>query len=118
MFGKSMDLGAKRDMMDAVMFYFVQMVLIAGLSTVLFHFLGMMGISHDAKAFFEGGDTNKIVGSLFVLWLGGSILSKRGLTSDMMSVIVVAAAIYLTWTSGIVLGLVPVALLTTMGKKD
>ncbi len=110
-----MDLGVKRDFVDAFMFYVVHLVILVGFSTVLFHFLGMAGVTGDAGEFFAGGKMHTLVGSLFVLWLGGSILSKRGMTSDMMSVIVLMAGLYLAWTSSVILGLVPIALLTTMG---
>jgi hypothetical protein len=50
------------------------------------------------------------------MWLGGMILTKRGQTSDILSILVVAAGVYLAWTTGVMIGLVPIALLTTMGK--
>jgi len=116
MFGKSMDVGAKRDMREAVEFYFVQLMLIVGFSTVLFHFLGMAGVVHNVGGFFEGGEMNRMIGTLFVLWLGGSVLAKRSLTNDILSVVVLMAGVYLSWTGNVVMGMVPVALLTTMGK--
>ncbi len=115
MFGNS-DVGAKRDVMGAVMFYVAQLILLAGLSTVLVHFLGMAGVVESAGSFFEGGEIHTLIGSIFVLWLGGSILVKRGATNDIMSILIVAAGVYLAWDSSVLLGLVPVALLTTMGK--
>lgn len=114
MFGSS-DVGAKRDVMGATLFYVAQLVALAGLSTVLVHFLGMAGVVKDAGTFFDGGQVYTLIGSIFTLWLGGSILAKRNATSDTMSVLVVAVGVYLAWTSGVMLGLVPVALLTTMG---
>ena len=116
MFGNSLDFGAKRDLMGAFMFFVTHLVILVGLSTVLVHFLGMVGMVEGGGSFFEGGEVFTMIGSLFVLWLGGSILSKRGLTSDILSIIVVSAGVYLAWTSGVVIGLVPIALLTTMGK--
>jgi hypothetical protein len=118
MFGNS-DVGAKRDVMGAVWFYVAQMVMIAGLSTVLVHFAGMAGVA-DAKTaggFFDGGHVNQVVGAAFTLWLGGAILTKRGATNDMMSFSIVAVGVYLAWHSGVMLGLVPIALLTTMGNS-
>ncbi len=118
MFGKSMDLGAKRDFTDAFMFYVVHLAILVGFSTVLFHFLGMAGIVSNAGDFFAGGKMHTLVGSLFVLWLGGSILAKRNMTSDILSVVVLMAGLYLAWTSSVILGLVPIALLTTMGHNN
>jgi hypothetical protein len=116
MFGKSMDLTAKRDMMGAVAFFFANLVAVAGLSTVLVHFFGIAGVIEASGSFFEGGSVYTTIGTLFTLWLGGMVLTKRGLTSDIMSIIVVMVGVYLAFTSGIMLGLVPIALLTTMNK--
>jgi len=116
MFGKSLDLGVKRDVMGAVMFFFAHLMVLVGVSTVLVHFMGMVGVVEGGGGFFEGGDTFTLISSLFVLWLGGSILAKRGSSSDMMSIVIVMIGVYLAWTSGAVLGLVPIALLTTIGK--
>jgi hypothetical protein len=116
MFGKTLDFGAKRDLRGAFEFFVAHLVVIAGVSTVLVHFLGMVGAVHATGGFFDGGEVYTMIGSLFVMWLGGMVLSKRGQTSDILSILVVAAGVYLAWTTGVMLGLVPVALLTTMGK--
>ena len=116
MFGNSLDLGAKRDFMGALMFFVAHLMVLVGVSTVLVHFLGMVGMVEEGGSFFGGGHTFTLISSLFVLWLGGSVLAKRGLTSDIMSIIIVMIGVYLAWTSGAVLGLVPIALLTTIGK--
>lgn len=116
MFGKSMDLGAKRDVVGAVVFFLANLVVVAGLSTVLVHFFGMTGIVTASGSFFDGGAVYTTIGTLFTLWLGGMVLTKRGMTNDIMSIIVVMIGVYLAYTQGIMLGLVPVALLTTMNK--
>ena len=117
MFGKTLDLAAKRDVMGAFGFFVAHLVILVGASSVLVHFLGMVGlVDGNVGSFFEGGEVNTLIGSLFVLWLGGMVLAKRGLTSDLMSIIIVGAGLYLSWTSGAVLGLVPIALLTTISK--
>lgn len=117
MFGKTLDLGMKRDFMGAFMFFLVHLVILVGLSTVAIHFMDMAGMMEgSAGSFFEGGSMHTLIGSFFVLWLGGSILHKRGMTSDTMSIIMVVAGLYLAWTSSVILGLVPIALLTTLGK--
>ena len=115
MFG-NVDVGAKRDVMGAVTFYVTQLIVLAGISTVLVHFLGMAGVVENAGGFFEGGETYTLIGTMFTLWLGGSILSKRGATNDLTSFVIVAAGVYLAWTSGIMMGMIPIALLTTLGK--
>ena len=116
MFGSS-DVSAKRDVTGAVLFYVAQLIALAALSTVLVHFLGMAGVVENAGNFFEGGHVYTLIGSIFTLWLGGSILAKRGATSDTMSVLVVAVGVYLAWTSGVMLGLIHIALLTTMSSS-
>lgn len=117
MFGKYMDYKEKNDMVGAFMFFVTHLILVAGISTVLVHFMGMAGMGESGGSFFGGGNTQTMIGSLFVLWLGGSILAARNATSDMMSVIVVMGGIYLAWTASVMLGLVPIALLTTMSKS-
>jgi hypothetical protein len=116
MFGKSLDLGVKRDAMGAAGFFFAHLVILVGLSSVLVHFLGVAGVVQAGGGFFEGSTVHTMIGSLFTLWLGGMILHKRGMTSDLMSIIVVMIGVYLAWDTSVILGLVPVALLTTMGK--
>lgn len=118
MFTKSLDLTLKHDGVSGLMFYLVHLVLLTGLSTMLVFFLGHMGlIEGTVGTFFEGGDIHTLIGTLFVLWLGGSILHAKSLTNDIMSVIIVGVGIYLAWTTGAILGLIPIALLTTLGKK-
>lgn len=116
MFGKYMDYNAKNDMVGAFVFFIMHLIMVAGVSTVLVHFMGMAGMGDGGGSFFGGGSTQTMIGTLFVMWLGGSILTARNATSDMMSVIVVMAGIYLAWTASVMLGLVPIALLTTIGK--
>lgn len=116
MFGKAMELGGKRDLMGAVIFYLAHLVILVGFSSVMVHFMGMFGVIEGGGAFFDGGEMHSLIGSLFVLWLGGMILSKRGATNDLTSFAIVGAGVYLAWTSGAILGLVPIALLTTIGK--
>lgn len=116
MFGKSLDVGAKRDIMGAVTFYVAQVVVLAGVSTVLVHVLGMLGVADAAGSFFAGGDTYTLIGSIFVLWLGGMTLHARGMTGDILSVLMVVAGVYLAHDQSVLLGLVPIALLTTISK--
>jgi hypothetical protein len=117
MFGKYLDMSAKRDMVGGFSFFLAHLVILVGISSVLMHFLSMIGmVDGSAGSFFEGGETYTLIGTLFTMWLGGMVLTKRGLTSDTMSIIIVMAGVYLAWTSSVVLGLVPIALLTTINK--
>ena len=44
MFGKLTDVGAKRDFVGAFTFYVANVVVLAGISAVLIHALGMVGM--------------------------------------------------------------------------
>jgi len=117
MFGKVLDLGVKRDVLSAVIFFLVHLTILVGLSTVLVHYMGVIGlIDVVTGTFFDGGTMHTLIGSVFVLYLGGMTLTKRRLTNDLMSIIIVSAAVYLAWTTSVVFGLIPIALLTTIGK--
>ncbi len=116
MFGKILDVGTHRSTMDAVWFYILSLVLLVGISTTLVHFLGMAGVVDSTTGFFSGGEIHTLIGSLFVLMVSGLILTSRKMTSDIFAVLVAGVGIYLAYTTSIMLGLIPVALLTTMKK--
>lgn len=117
MFGKVLDVGHHRSTMDAVWFYFISLTLMVGISTTLVHFLGMAGIVDTTGSFFGGGEIYTLIGTVLVLALSGLILSARNLTSDIFSVLVVAVGVYLAYTGSVMIGLIPVALLTTIKTK-
>lgn len=114
MFGKLTDLGAHRDFMGAVQFYVAHTVILVGFATVLVHVLGMMGVVSGVGSFFDGGQVHTIIGSLFVLFLSGMVLTQRGMTGNLFAIVATAAGLYLSWDVGVLVGMVPVALLTTM----
>ena len=114
MFGKLTDLGAHRDFWGAVQFYFAHTVILVGLATVLVHVLTMMGVVHDVGSFFAGGDVNTMIGSAFVLFLSSMMLTQRKLTGDLLSIILVVVGLFLSWNVGVLVGMVPVAFLTTL----
>lgn len=116
MFGKYFDVGEKRDFGSAFMFFVMNLVLLVGLSSVFVHFFGFTGWVENSASFFEGSQVHTIIGSLFVLWIGGMIVSKRGMTANFIAILMVIAGLYLAWSFSVILGLVPIALLTTMDK--
>lgn len=116
MFGKILDVGSHRTTMEAVWFYIMSLVLLVGISTTLVHFLGLAGIVDGGTAFFTGGEVHTLIGTLFVLMVSGLILNSRKMTGDIFAVLVAAVGIYLAYTSSIMLGLIPVAVLTTLKK--
>lgn len=117
MFGKILDVGHHRTTWDAVVFYFISLTLMVGISTTLVHFLGMAGVVDGSGSFFGGGEIYTLIGTVMTLMIGGLILSGRNLTSDLFSVLVVAVGVYLAYTSNVMIGLIPVALLTTIKTK-
>lgn len=117
MFGKILDVGHHRTTWDAVVFYFISLTLMVGISTTLVHFLGMAGVVETSGSFFGGGEMYTLIGTVLTLMIGGLILSGRNLTSDLFSVLVVGVGVYLAYTSSVMIGLVPVALLTTIKTK-
>ena len=117
MFGKILDVGTHRSTTEAVWFYVLSLVLLVGLSTTLVHFLGMAGIvDGTVGGFFGGGEIHTLIGSLFVLMISGLILTSRKMTDDIFAVLVAGVGIYLAYTTSVMLGLIPVALLTTLKK--
>jgi len=48
--------------------------------------------------------------------VSGLILSHRKLTSDIFAVLLTVVAVYLSYTTDVMLGLIPVAILTTIKK--
>lgn len=117
MFGKILDVGHHRTTWDAVVFYFISLTLMVGISTTLVHFLGMAGVVENTGSFFGGGEVYTLIGTVLTLLVGGLILSARNLTSDLFSVLVIAVGVYLAYTSSVMIGLVPIALLTTIKTK-
>lgn len=116
MFGKVISINQKT-VTDAIMFYIVQTVILVGISTTLAYVLGMMGVVETTGSFFEGGSFYTMIGTAFVLLLSSGIVMSKGLSSDIFSIIIAVAGIYLAWTSGVLLGLIPVALLSTFDSR-
>jgi hypothetical protein len=117
MFGKILDVTHHRTTTEAVWFYFLSLTLMVGISTTLVHFLGMAGVVESTGSFFGGGEVYTLIGTVLVLMISGLILSGRNLTSDIFSVLVVAVGVYLAYTTSVMIGLIPVALLTTIKTK-
>jgi hypothetical protein len=78
--------------------------------------LGLVGVVENAGTIFTGGTIFTLIGTGFILVLGSLILHEKKLTSDMFSIVMLGIAVYLAYTSSVFLGLVPVALLTTIKK--
>ena len=116
MIGKILDVGHVRSTTEAIWFYVLSLVLLVGISTTLVHFLGLAGVVDTTGTFFTGSEIHTLIGSVFTLFVSGLILTHRKLTSDIFAVLLVGVGVYLAYTTGILLGLVPVAILTTIKK--
>tara|TARA_B100000508_G_C11432424_1_gene264164 strand:- start:246 stop:554 length:309 start_codon:yes stop_codon:yes gene_type:complete len=102
--------------MGAFWFYVLSLTLLVGISTTLVHFLGMIGVVEGGGSFFVGSEIHTLIGSLFVLMVSGLILTSRKMTSDIFAVLLVVVGVYLAYTTSVMIGLIPVALLTTIKK--
>lgn len=121
MFGflKSLDVTKTHSVTDAVWFYITGLIVMVGFTTVLGYVLGHLGLVDKVGSFSDGGTTYTLLGTGFVLLLSSLILSGRKLTGDLFSIVLVGIAVYLSFTMSLILGLVPVAILTTIhGKKE
>ena len=116
MLDKILDVGHVRSTTGAFWFYVLSVVLLVGISTTLINFLGMVGAVDSVGTFFGGTTIHTLIGSVFTLLLSGMILSHRKLTSDIFAVLLTVVAVYLTYTVDVTLGLIPVAILTTIKK--
>lgn len=116
MIDKILDVGNVRSTTGAFWFYVLSLVLLVGVSTTLVHFLGMVGAVDSSGSFFSGSSIHTLIGSLFTLMVSGLILSSRKLTSDIFAVLLTVVAVYLSYTTDVMLGLIPVAILTTIKK--
>lgn len=116
MIGKILDVGHVRSTIGAFWFYVLSLVLLVGISTTAVHFLGLVGVVEGGGTFFAGSEIHTLIGSLFVLFVSGLILTHRKMTSDIFAVLLVGVGVYLAYTTGVMLGLIPVAILTTLKK--
>ena len=117
MIDKILDVGHVRSTVGAFWFYVLSVVMLVGISTTLLHFLGMVGLVDGAEgSFFAGSSLHTLVGSIFTLFVSGLILTHRKLTSDIFAVLLTVVAVYLAYSTDIMLGLIPVAILTTIKK--
>ncbi|MBI1327679.1 MAG: hypothetical protein GC136_08570 [Alphaproteobacteria bacterium] len=114
MFGKMLDVGTHRSVNEAFWFYVTSMILLIGISTFLVHILSLAGIVSGVGTFFEGHSVHTLIGTGFILIVSSLILTSRKLTSDLLSIVLVVLGVYLGYTTSVILGMIPVALLTTM----
>ena len=117
MIDKILDVGHVRSTSGAFWFYILSVVILVGISTTLLHVLGMVGVVDSSASFFSGSMMHTYIGSVFTLFVSGLLLTHRKLTSDIFAVLLTVLAVYLSYKVDIMLGLIPVAILTTISKK-
>lgn len=113
MFGKMLD-STMKTVIDGFGVYLMASILLVGLSTVLVHVLGMVGVVEATGSVFTGGGIFTLIGTGFVLVLSSLILHEKKLTGDMHSIVLTVIAVWLAYTTSVFLGLIPIALLTTI----
>ena len=116
MFGKIIDTTHTKTTTEAVWFYIMSLIILVGFSTVLLHVLGLTGVVSGVGTFFEGHSLHTLIGTGFVLVLSSMILTSRKLTGDLFSILLVGLGVYLSFTMTVMVGMIPVALLTTLNK--
>lgn len=118
MFDKITDLTKTRSVMDSLVFFVGMSVILLGLTTLTGSVLGTIGVGGSVvSGIFGGIGLSTVIGTLFVLISGGSILHHKKMTGDILSVIVMLAAVYLSYTTSVFLGLLLVSYLTTVKGK-
>lgn len=116
MFSKYTDLSGTRNFMEAVGFFIFFSVFLVGLSTMVVHVLGAIGVIESVTTFFVGGHVHVMIGSAFVLLLASLVVNQKGMSKDILSILLVILALGLSYQVDILLGMVPVAILTMLKK--
>lgn len=117
MFTNLTDLKQNRSITDAIGFYLFHTILLVGLTTFLGHYLVTFGvIDGTVGSFFDGGHIHTLIGTGWILVLSSMVLTGKGMTNDIMAVIIMLVGVYLAYTVNVMLGMVVVAYLTTLHK--
>jgi hypothetical protein len=112
------DLTKTRDIMDSIWFFVGMSIILLGITTFVGHVMGAIGVGTDVlSGIFGGVGISTIIGTLFVLVSGGSIVHHKKLSGDTLSVIVLLTGVYLSYTTSVFLGLLLVSYLTTVKSK-
>lgn len=118
MLDKITDTTKTHDIMGSIWFFTGMSVIVLGLTTLIGSVLTTVGVSGDViGGIFGGVGLSTIIGTLFVLITGGSIVHHKKLSGDILSVIVLLTGVYLSFTSSVFLGLALVSYLTMVKGK-
>ena len=113
MFGNMLDVSTVRNHIGAFWFYVMSVIVLLGSIQVL----EMTGILGGIGSVFSGHDIHTLIGTAFALIISGLIVSGRNLSGDLYAVLLTLVAVYLSYTTDVMIGLIPVALLTTLHTK-
>lgn len=118
MLHKMTDITQTRSITDSIWFFVGMSVVLLGITTLTGHVLGTIGVGGDAiGGVFGGVALTTIIGTLFVLVSGGSIVHHKKLSGDVLSVVILLTGVYLSYTTSVFLGLLLVSYLTTVKGK-
>lgn len=115
MFGKYTDIVGTKNFLDAIGFYLFFTIFFVGLSSVLVHILGVVGIVEGIGGMLSGISISTLVGSAWVLFLSSMIVNKKGL-KDLLSIVLLVLGTYLAYDMGVIVGMIPVTILTMLKK--
>lgn len=118
MLDKMTDLTKTRSIFDSILFFVGMSVILLGLTTLTGNVLGTIGVgSTIVSGIFGGVGLSTIIGTLFVLVSGGTIVHHKKLSGDILNVVIMLGAVYLSYTTSVFLGLLLVSYLTTVKGK-
>lgn len=117
MIGKLVD-STLKTVIDTIGVLIISAVVVVGITTTSIHVLDLMNVVDGTDSILTGGHVSTLIGTGIVLVLGTLILHEKKLTNDLLSIALVGGGVWvaLTVSSGVLLGLVPIALLTTLKK--
>jgi len=118
MLHKMTDITKTHDILGSLWFFVGTSIILLGLTTLAGHVLTTVGVGGDTiGGIFGGLGLSTIIGTLFVLFSGGSIVHHKKLSGDTLSVVILLTGIYLSYTTSVFLGLLLVSYLTTVKGK-
>ena len=115
MFKKLFDFGHKRTKLQALGFYIAYLALIAVIAALLASIMSLLSAS--TSSFELGARVGIVVGVSGVLILAFLVLSKKKLLNKFGYLLLGLLSGILTLFGGGLIGLIPVAYLTTKGKR-
>lgn len=118
MLNKMTDITKTRSVVDSLWFFVGMSIVLLGLTTLTGHVMTTIGVGGDViSGIFGGVGLTTIIGTLFVLVSGGSIVHHKKLSDDILTVVIFLTGIYLSFTTSVFLGLLLVSYLTTVKGK-